>query len=267
MRFNFGILTAAALSFGFAQTASAADMPVKAPMKAPPPAAAVYNWTGFYLGLNAGAGISDSKLDVDPTGAFLTDVNAAAYLASYPGELTSQQAGFTGGLTAGYNWQPNNFVFGVEGDINYLHLTASSSANPPAVPPLGGNVGKLMSLEEDWFGTLRGRLGVAFDRFLVFGTGGLAIGEVKSSAAWTDHGSYNWAASSSSTRAGWVLGAGAEYALTQNWRVKAEYLYVDLGSHSYNVTNATTNPIQTYTINATEWDRYSIVRAGLNYRF
>ncbi|QRG07452.1 porin family protein [Xanthobacter dioxanivorans] len=139
-------------------------------------------------------------------------------------------AGAVGGLQAGYNFQfASPFVLGVETDFNLSGIS-------------GGTFGL------DYFGTVRARAGYAFDRVLVYGTGGFAYGQ----------GSLDFfGLSSSATQTGWTLGAGAEFALDRNWSARAEYLYVDLGSATFPTL---TGPVTTG-LDA------NILRAGVNFRF
>jgi outer membrane immunogenic protein len=174
-------------------TAVAADLPrAMPPAKAPVYAAPIYNWTGFYAGINGGYGWGDSTWDGF---ASSTDVSG----------------GLVGG-TVGYNWQVGALVFGVEGDIAWSDIRGSfTNANCPAG----------CETRNSWLGTARGRLGYAADRFMPYVTGGAAFGEVKVNPTGF--------AGTSDTRVGWTVGAGIEAAIARNWTAKLEYLYVDLG--------------------------------------
>ncbi len=201
-----------------ATSVHAADLPRRqAPAFSPPP---MFTWTGFYLGLNAGViGADFSK--------------GAKFIDSKPG--------FTGGITAGYNYQVGNIVLGVEGDYNY---SGAGGRGPVPLVPL------LVRGELNSFGTIRGRLGIAFDRALVYGTGGFAFGSTK-----IDGGLLG----GSNTQTGYALGGGLEYAFTQNISAKAEYLYMPLnakGSGPVGILAGTKAGIDA-----------NIVRAGVNYRF
>lgn len=208
------------LALGMA-SASAADLPRQMPTKAPayvPPA--LYNWTGFYIGINGGGGWGRSDFSAPfTTGSFDTS------------------GGLVGG-TIGYNWQlPNQFVLGLEGDIDWSNIRGSS-------------VCAFTSCEtrNDWLGTVRGRIGYAgfWDRVMPYITGGLALGNIKTSIAGVG--------SSDETKAGWTVGGGIEAAIAGPWTAKVEYLYVDLGRGSSILgSDAKFNA--------------NIVRAGLNYRF
>ena len=183
---------------------------------------AFYSWTGFYVGLNAGYGFGDSDW-------------------TSPSSSNSPEGALVGG-TVGYNFQTGRWVWGVEADI------AWSDMNDDA--PCGAGT---CTTENDWLGTVRGRIGYAgWNRWLPYITGGLAIGEVEAN---------NSALSSvSDTRVGWTIGGGVEYALRTRWTVKLEYLYVDLGELDCSTTCGTTASSDvSFTAN--------VVRAGLNYRF
>lgn len=189
------------------------------PMKAPAYNAS-YNWTGFYVGINGGGGWGRSDFS-DPfaSGSFNTS------------------GGLVGG-TIGYNWQFGQVVAGLEGDIDWSNIRGSSVCGTAIITSCETRI--------DWLGTARGRLGYAFDRFMPYITGGLAVGEIKTSI--TGIGGAN------DTKVGWTVGGGIEAAIAGPWTAKLEYLYVDLGrggSVLGSDSKSTTN----------------IVRAGLNYRF
>src|SRR5215475_1550157 len=238
-----GIAIASILTTG----AFAADMPLKAPPIMPP----VYTWTGFYAGLNGGYSWGRTSNDYF---APLLVAPPYAYTAS------RRMDGWVFGGQAGYNWQFNpRWVFGVEGDIDATgqrgtdpqlpYTTVTVFVPGPAalaLPTITTTTTTTASLEEklSWLATLRGRLGVlATDRILFYGTGGLAVGEVKSTSiigtTTTVVPSFGPGATSVSaaalatattTRAGWTAGAGVEGLIAPNWTVKGEYLYVDLGT-------------------------------------
>jgi outer membrane immunogenic protein len=215
---TIGVLALTATQTLAADLPRAMPPPTKAPVFAPG-----YSWTGFYVGINGGYGWGKSGWSgiggADPSGGLV-------------------------GATAGYNWQGvgSPWVFGLEGDIDWADLKGSfANANCP----LG------CETKVGWLGTVRGRLGYAFDRVMPYITGGLAVGEVKA----TPFGF----GSVSDTRVGWTVGAGVEAALSGNWTAKVEYLYADLGNTSCDVITCGA-PIDV--------DFHShIVRAGLNMRF
>ena len=145
----------------------------------------------------------------------------------------------TGGFTAGYNWQVNHAVLGLEGDINYFGFkgSATGSALYPCCAPTGFTVSSQVSA--DWLATIRGRIGfLAAPTWLLYATGGAAIAEVKGNFNFTD--TFSAATESAAirdTRLGWTAGVGTEYAFGGGWSLKAEYLYVDLGRSSVTSTN------------------------------
>lgn len=220
------ILAAAMVSL-FAGSALAADMPARMPVKAAPMAVPYYNWTGFYIGLNAG-------------GAF-------GRISQSGFGSTDSLNGFAGGAQLGYNWQVNNIVFGVETDFQGSSQKVSASG----VDPVFGAWTESARL--NYFGTIRGRLGLAQDRWLVYITGGYAYQNIKVDATSTVFG----AASASSTRGGYVIGGGLEYAFAGPWTAGIEYLYLDSGNRDWNFGGNIIN------LRA----KNNVVRAKLNYRF
>ena len=258
-----------------ASAAFAADLPARTYTKAPALAAPVANWTGFYVGLNAGGAWSESNATTgtvfSPVGYFATTSPPAIGIV---GNQNLNRTSFTGGVTAGYNWQINNAVLGIEGDFNYFGFKASATGTGvyPCCAPTTFTVNS--SASADWLATFRGRVGfLATPALLLYGTGGLAVADVKASYLFTDtFAAANESASISSTRYGWTAGAGGEYALMNGWSIKAEYLYVDLGRASTTSTNLTAfNPggiafptnVFTHSVSL----RSNIARVGINYKF
>jgi outer membrane immunogenic protein len=256
--------------------AAAADLPMKAPMAAPIMGPG-FNWTGFYIGGNAGAAINDSRFNVDPGGCFLTGCGTGGIA----GNVTRQSSGtfgnntaFTGGGQVGYNWQFSPmWVFGLEADLNYngtKSTVAGSLVQPPPTFAAGSMFNYSVSQTLDWFGTGRARLGwVPADRVMIYGTGGLAYGRVQSSTGVAFAISADtYAGSFSDIRVGWTAGGGIEWAFAQNWTAKAEYLYIDLGRTSYTdgcLTACGAAPLPSYTTGLTT--REHIARFGINYLF
>jgi outer membrane immunogenic protein len=202
------ILLSTVAFVGLTVTAAAADLPSRmAPVMAAP--VPVFTWTGFYIGVNAGYGWGnddDRGFDVVNRG--------------------SNDGGFVGGAQLGYNYQMGMFVLGAETDIQYADL--------------GGNFvvdGVRYGNDNEFFGTTRLRAGVAFDRFMVYATGGIAYGD---------------------SNFGWTAGGGVEYAFTDNLTAKIEGLYVNLDGDDRDYLDLLGNR------NNTE---FGVVRAGLNYKF
>jgi len=257
-RHLLGLTTALAIG---GPPALAADMAVKA---RPPVAVAeaVFSWTGFYVGLNAGGAWTSSDVTFTQTGPVFDQPDRD--FGNALGSPSTNRTGFTGGAQAGYNWQSGIAVVGVETDINYLHTSANvfRSGTLPVVPVVDTST---TAVSTDWLYTLRGRAGLTSGRALFYVTGGLAVGNERFSQFFlhTASGTFE-AGSSSDTRVGWTVGAGGEYAFTNNWSVKAEYLYVDLGSTGFNSVN---NLLPAFTaINSARLTE-NIGRVGINYHF
>jgi outer membrane immunogenic protein len=283
-----------------AGSAVAADLPYRTAAPAPyVTAAPIFTWTGFYVGLNAGAAFNNGN------GGFSSSGFTAPNPVIYGGGSSNSKTGFTGGVTAGYNMQFGSFVAGVEGDINYLDRNRGNSS---AVVPVGGPGGPTPAASyyyfganqggssSNYFGTARARLGFAFDRFLVFGTGGFAFGGNSNGGsvdqynvtytppvttidpitlvATTTPGSYSAptrtrlasTGGNSNSNIGYALGGGMEYAFSNNWSFKAEYLHVSLGNKSRTYVPTTGTPVNSF-IYANDKNKFDVVRVGVNYRF
>jgi outer membrane immunogenic protein len=271
----FGIIAAAAFC---GAPALAADMPVKAPPMAPVVAPA-YSWTGFYIGGNGSYEWTDGKT-YPLTGTQAVAPNAGVGIlswqafANYPLTSNLGQRGAIGGLQAGYNWQFNSVVTGIEADFDMSSARRSASTFASAVfAPVTFSSTSNISRRLDDLGTLRVRIGIASDRTLLYATGGLAYVQSKLgySVALSNGLTPNTAGSASNTttvwQAGWTLGAGIEYALWQHWSVKAEYLYYDLGTQSTTIVAASPPASNSWTGTATVRNDGQIVRGGLNYKF
>jgi outer membrane immunogenic protein len=198
----------ALIAAGCTVSAQAADLPYgsPAPYTVNQPLNA-FSWAGPYLGGNLGYGWG--SVDNNPT----------------------KPSGLAGGVEGGYNWQSGRFVYGIEGDLD---ITGADDTFAP------------WKFSNPWFGTVRGRVGYAFNNVLIYGTGGLAFGELRADT---------FGLTESHTTAGWTLGVGAEVGLAQNWTAKIEYLYVDLADATFNLTGVS-NGYQ-----------FGLVRVGVNYHF
>jgi outer membrane immunogenic protein len=215
----------AALGLVAAGAASAADLPSRKGPVVAPVYAPIFTWTGFYVGVNAGYGFGN----YDVKGAVTNTIG--------------DPDGFIGGAQVGYNYQFGQFVAGLETDLQYSDMK-SSRANL-----IGGtNKGEL-----EYFGTVRARFGVAYDRFLPYITGGFAYGQNKVTVS-----GLGISTSDDNTHFGYTVGAGLEYAFTNNLTAKIEYLYTDLGEKRYFSAAGVGTKIG---------NDFSVVRAGLNYKF
>jgi outer membrane immunogenic protein len=300
MKFNLigGYAVSALLIASPLSIASAADMPLKAP---PAPPVAAPSWSGWYVGLNAGYGWNSDSVNVVGTPLFANPLalagtvpSLAAAVASTTGSFSEHSKGFIGGGQIGYNKQFNQFVVGLETDIQGASIRGSSTVAGPTVGLVGfaGNSAQTtlsLSNKLNYLGTLRGDLGVTVTpTVLVYGTGGLAYGGVNSNttvaqalvgpATGTVNVPYGTSAGFSGTRAGWTAGAGLAWMLPANWSAKVEYLYYDLGNVSYGGTmsnivappgGAVPTGATFYTLGVGSSTRFNgnIVRVGLNYKF
>ena len=256
-RFSSATLAAIAV-LGFASMASAADLPAKAPMYTKAPVMApMYNWTGFYIGLNAGGSWGRQENDL---------VTVPAGLTVFSG--SDKLDGFIGGGQIGYNWQANQWVFGLEGDFQGSAQKADGSfvipsfAGVAVIPGLTANYTDKL----EWFGTVRGRVGYAMGttgNWLPYVTGGWAFGHgtISGTGTTTPAGTV-LAFSASQDYSGWTIGGGLEWAFADHWSAKAEYLYIDFGTGP----TVTANTAGTLAIASGKMTD-NIARLGVNYKF
>ena len=266
-------LTVSALLLASAMPAAAADLPY---YKAPPPAMApVYNWTGFYVGINGGYSFGRSSRDI----SFFDPATGFPILPGVGSNVTggTELSGGLFGGQIGYNWQAGQWLLGVETDAQWTGQRGSANflcAGLVCVPGLtalpAGALGTAATVDQklEWFGTLRGRGGILISpMFLAYVTGGAAYGSVKNDvtlATVTAAGvPVAVTGSNSSNRFGWTLGAGVEWAFIPNWSAKLEYLYMDLGTSNGTARLAAPAIGATLTSRTTD----NILRAGINYRF
>jgi outer membrane immunogenic protein len=214
---------------------SAADLP----LKAPPVPVAIYDWTGFYIGVAGGGSLGTS-----------THIDAATGIGDTLGY--NVRGGLVGG-TLGYNWQVSNFVFGFEGDASWVGEYGSHPDDG-----LVGNPAFTSFTKETWVATARGRAGYAVDNLLFYGTGGYAAAGVEAGVKDANTGAL--LASATSTRSGWTAGGGLEWGFAPNWSAKFEWLYMKFEDKGF-VTALGDGSRSAVTL-----DDY-IFRAGINYRF
>ena len=228
--------------------AMAADLAVKAP-RAPVVAAAPFSWTGFYIGGNLGvATLNDKQHQYDVGfGCWWTCADEALH-------NKMSGTGVIGGAQIGYNWQTSVWVFGIEADI------AATSAKATFNGFCGSTYCDLTQTASlDALGTVRGRFGYAFDRAMLYATGGLAFAKVHNHVNDNnDPGLWD----QNAWRAGWTAGAGLEYAVTSNWTVKAEALYYKLNDKTLIFTDSGTAVYPN-----TFKDDGALARLGVNYKF
>ena len=258
-----GMLAVVAMT-GSALAADMAPRYNKAPAPVP---VAIYNWTGFYVGGNVGYGWYDRNSTlIAPDAASVAFFGPSLAAGALPSTYAVNPRGALGGGQIGYNWQSGMWVFGVEADIQGADVKGSTTISTTGIPgfvPITGTATEKL----DWFGTARGRVGYAANTALFYVTGGLAYGHV-SHSYFTAAPLVGQSAFGSDSRVdvGYTVGAGVEWAFNNNWSVKGEYLYVDLGSHSTTAFGVTGTPVGA-TLRLSEREQYNIVRVGLNYKW
>jgi outer membrane immunogenic protein len=230
----------------FAALAAAASPALAADMRMPMKAAApmpipVFSWTGFDIGANGGYG------------GDRVDYNFAVLAGAGTASITS--GGGFGGGQAGYNHQFGNFVLGIEGDIQASDIRGEINAAFAGIAVTAGS-------KIDWFATARGRLGYAWDRVLLYATGGYAYADVSTGATLTIPGiviaPIALAANVDTSHHGWVIGGGIEYAFTNNLTFKTEYQYLDFERRTLATIGTSFIDVQ---------PTVHTVRGGLNFKF
>ena len=231
----------------------AADMPVKAPRPAPV-AAVVYNWTGFYIGGHVGYG----------WGEF--DVTAVTATGSFPSGFQfakREPSGILAGGQVGYNYQAGSVVFGIEAQGSWADMSNTTRNNSP----LNTNF-NTVEQDVDWIVTVAGRLGIAFNNFLLYGKGGWAWAKTETySETRNAAGTLLTITTNSGTRDGWMAGVGGEYAFSGNWSIKLEYNYIDLGTETTASTNVTVPGGVVSTLLRDSDGQIHLVKGGINFRW
>jgi outer membrane immunogenic protein len=255
-----------------APAAQAADMA----LKAPPPVAPAWTWTGFYVGLNLGGAWGNSSYTLLPDAVWATTPppNAQTQLTG-DGLATLHMSSVSAGGQVGYNWQVHNVLFGGEADIQYigLHKTNVFTQNGP----LGVNIVTPYIITEssrsDWMATIRGRLGLVAGRVLFYGTGGVAFADSQSADTLNfptllPAATFTGTGARSSVQTGWTAGGGVEWAFNDHWTAKAEYLYARFPTSTTRMTAINAGLFNTGVTQAYS-DRLAVnlARLGLNYKF
>lgn len=251
-------------------------------------AAPVQNWTGFYVGVNAGFG--GDKFKYPASGTFVDtapDEDSDTGTTTFSGSGSQTSSGFVGGGQVGYNFQVGSgWLLGAEADIAASGIQGKTAISGSSTGGTSGSASGQISTKIDYFGTVRARVGVpiADGRFVPYLTGGLAYGRVSSNASLdivptsTSGTATHFSESRRSTRTGWTVGAGAEYALSNNLSFRVEYLYMDLGTKT--VLDGSISGGQTFgglgsigdgdeTLTGTVGAKATsnVIRVGVNYRF
>jgi len=276
----------AALTVLFAAPALGADIPLKAP-----PRPAIFSWTGCYLGVNGGwiGSAGNQDIDTSLSGAFLRNDAQAQNIFAVPPARGSLDRHFsqdlssgTAGITSGCNVQYGSWVWGFETDSNWAGIDDTVTVNFPVtvVPGTGGTTAasntQTITRRLDYFSTYRGRIGLAFDRWMLYATGGAVVAHIKgeTSIQYANDGfflqNFQFFGDRRVWRMGWTAGGGLEYAFSDNWSLKAEYLFLDLRDFNYEafcfVAACGANPGQ-FSVNTRLEFKEHVARVGLNYRF
>jgi len=246
-KLSLAVITAAALLSG---PALSADM--RMPMKAPPPVMApIFTWTGFYIGGNIGGAWTSNRIWEDRFGAEWG---------------RSSDARFIGGGQIGYNWQFNQFVLGIEGDIDGI---VNQNRNSVVFVPTVGNVAVSGNGGANWVSTIAARFGFAADRALFYGKAGYGWVNGSGNATLTNVATgASLSIGGDGTRSGWLLGGGIEYAITNNWSVKGEFDYLATGNdRTFVVPVGTPFPALAGDVFHRSGRNVSMVKFGFNYSF
>ena len=238
--------------------------------------AAPFSWNGYYIGINGGYGFSG-----DDDGVVWRETNNTVPFFGPANAGSLDIAGGFGGLQIGANHQFGAIVVGLEADAQGGNIT-DSTPRVITTPYLvaGGTAAMASKSSVNWFGTVRGRLGFAFGQTLIYGTGGLAWGEVKHSMVWDDSNLFRAFDHNDTMRIGWVAGGGIEHAFTSRWSLKAEYQYIDLGSQKYTAAECfpafcanglaaapLTGAATAFAVHTRTDTDFHTLRLGLNYKF
>jgi len=237
----------------FAGSAFAADIPVKAPAYAPIP----YNWTGFYIGGQAGRGWSTNAV---------TNVTGTTNFPAGFVHDTQHGSGFLGGGYAGYNYQINQFVVGIDGDYSWASLKGSGTNHSPVTAGVITNTNDTVK----WIASLTGRVGYAMNNWMSFGKAGWAwAGFSDSSSTFNAAGANSSNATASSTRNGWTVGTGVEWGFAPHWSAKLECDYVKLNDSTYTSTATSVLPVPGVVTTETRSASSNLneVKVGVAYRF
>ncbi|OQM74230.1 hypothetical protein BFN67_05100 [Pseudaminobacter manganicus] len=246
------LATVALMLLSSSSATFAADLVVLPPEEVPV-APDFLDWNGPYVGVHLGWGFGGDQ-------SFRADCKCGP---AYDGDAKVGLDGLLGGVQIGYNYQfSSNWLVGVEGDFSWSGVKGSGSTWMRSASD------GVFNTKVDWFGTLRARFGYVADRFMVYGTGGLAYGSLETKYSYAFKGASPTrrdllSGGVDETSWGWTAGAGAEYALNEHWSLKGEYLYINLGGGGQSMTNSNGQGFSS----ETDDFKFHTVRLGVNYRF
>ena len=236
------VLFASAGAVALVGSAFAADLPSRAPPPVYVPPAPIFTWTGVYVGGQIGYAFAKQNANYgDSVGGYSS--------------FSQNTDGVIGGAHVGYNLQLNQFVVGLEGSVDGTSISKNAHLGlfGGADPAVSYNV------SSDVQGSIRGRVGYAWDRVLIYATGGVAFAGTKINVSTPF--SYD---SASNSRVGWTVGGGVEYAVTNNWSIRAEYRYSDFGHPTFYPTNLSALEPGVYFQRQLKQNQ---VQAGFSYKF
>jgi outer membrane immunogenic protein len=236
------------------------------------------DWSGYYIGANLGAGIGNADLHagVRPdTTYFNTGTDSDQVAAAGRGKPSLDS--FTGGAVIGYNVQYGNILFGLEAGANAVGVDEAHSGSSTFLTDPNIQFTVTQTVKSDWIATLRPRIGWAQDNWLVYVTGGLAWTRLELDTFYGDNNAQAGSGlpgahangSTSSTKTGWTLGAGGEYALSSNWSLTGQYLFIDFGSVNTVAPLVPTPTLDEFsaTIDGSADLSTSLIMVGATYRF
>jgi outer membrane immunogenic protein len=255
-------------------SALAADMSYKAPVYKTAYKPMPFTWAGWYVGINGGYGWGDPTANITPANV---PIPATAFLNAAAGSFdlsNSPKGGFIGGQI-GYNWQFGNLVAGLEADFDYAWMSDSASGGFTNIVTFFADPGRTVGTAKldsrmDWFATFRGRFGYAFDRLLPYVTAGVAVAHMKSTVAVSGThidigglvvGGFSNSVTVSNTNWGLALGGGLDWAITDRWVLRGEYLYMRFPDKNHGAL------IPGVTAINNSMNVVNIARVALNYRF
>jgi outer membrane immunogenic protein len=221
-----------------------------------------FSWSGFYVGINGGYGFS-----ADDYAVVWNETNATLPFFGPATAGSLSPAGGFGGGQVGVNRQFGGVVLGLEADLQVSDIsdTAAGSTTPYLAP--GGIATVTSKSAVGSFGTLRPRIGFTWDRTLLYGTGGLAWGRVTHSMLYVDSFGFTGQDKTSSSQVGYAVGGGLEHAFSGGWSMKAEYQYINLGSHSYIAPELFGGATTAFAIHTNTDTDFHTVRLGLNWKW
>ena len=265
MRMTFlsttALITALAAAPAIAADLSAARAPI-------PYFVAPMTWSGFYIGLHAGGGWTNAPGTTTVHSTTLAQFPAILPTINEGGSRVMNLGGVQAGVQAGYNFDMGNrFILGVEADFAYSGLSGSQTPYG-LIPVVNGRYGFSQSMKTDWQATVRGRVGYSvFDSLLVYATGGVAFTKLNYASNFADDFVEYEFFRLKSTRTGWTVGGGLEYAISPNWSAKLEYLHTECGSASGYGTTLLNDGTTALARHSTGRLAIDSVKVGVNYRF